>query len=116
MGSAHQERAFSEFQHAHGSTTSAGNLNVDFSSTILVPMLTVTFDTLKFTKRLEGAGVAAEHVEAIAEAFSEATGTELATKDYLRAEMEAAKSDMIKWMAGLLLAQAGLITALVKLL
>ena len=79
-------------------------------------MATITFDTLKFTKRLEAAGVVAEHAEAIAEAFSEATGTELVTKDYLRAEMEAAKSDMIKWMAGLLLAQAGLIAALVKLL
>jgi hypothetical protein len=40
----------------------------------------------------------------------------LVTKDYLKAEMEAAKSEIIKWMAGLLLAQAGLITALVKLL
>ena len=79
-------------------------------------MPTITFDALKFTKRLEAAGVAAEHTEAIAETFSEATGTELVTKDCLRAKMEAAKSDMIKWMAGLLLAQAGLITALVKLL
>jgi len=79
-------------------------------------MATITFDTLKFTKRLEAAGVAPEHAEAIAEAFSEATGTELVTKDFLKGEVEAAKNDIIKWMAGLLIAQAGLVTALVKLL
>jgi hypothetical protein len=79
-------------------------------------MATITFDTLKFTKHLEAAGVVPEHAEAISEALSEATGTELVTKDYLKAEMEAAKGEIIKWMAGLLLAQAGLITALVKLL
>ena len=61
-------------------------------------MASITFDTLKLTKRLE------------------ATGTELVTKDYLKAEIETAKNDLIKWIAGLLLAQAGLVTALVKLL
>jgi hypothetical protein len=79
-------------------------------------MATITFDTLRFTKRLEAGGLPPEQAEAIAEAFSEATGTELVTKDYLKAEIETAKNDLIKWMAGLLLAQAGLITALVKLL
>lgn len=79
-------------------------------------MAIITFDTLRFTKRLEAGGLPPEQAEAIAEAFSEATGTELVTKDYLKAEIEAAKNDLIKWMAGLLLAQAGLITALVKLL
>jgi len=44
------------------------------------------------------------------------TGQELVTKDYLRAEIESAKYDLIKWIAGLLLAQAGLVAALVKLL
>ena len=51
-----------------------------------------------------------------AEAFGEATGTELVTKDHLKDEIEVAKNDLIKWIAGLLLAQAGLVTALVKLL
>ena len=76
----------------------------------------ITFDTLKCTKHLEAAGLPPEQAEAIAEAFREAAGTELVTKDYLKAEIEAAKNDLIKWMAGLLLAQAGLVTALVKLL
>lgn len=77
-------------------------------------MASITFDTLKFTKRLESAGLPQEQAEAIAEAFVEATGTELVTKDYLKAAIETAKNDLIKWIAGLLLAQAGLVTALVK--
>jgi hypothetical protein len=79
-------------------------------------MASITFDTLKFTKRLESGGLPPEQAEAITEAFAEATGTDLVTKDYLKAELEAAKNDLIKWIAGLLLAQAGLVTALVKLL
>jgi hypothetical protein len=40
----------------------------------------------------------------------------MTTKDFLKAEIEAAKNDLVKWMAGMLLAQAALIAALVKLL
>ena len=40
----------------------------------------------------------------------------MVTKDYLKAELESAKNDLIKWIAGLLLAQAGLVPALVRLL
>jgi len=79
-------------------------------------MAGVTFDTLKFTKPLTESGMTPDQAEAIASAFAEAAGSELVTKDYLRAEIESAKNDLIKWMAGLLLAQAGLVTALVKLL
>jgi len=43
-------------------------------------MALVAFDTPKFTKRLEAAGVSAKQAEATAEAFAEATSQELATK------------------------------------
>ena len=43
-------------------------------------MASVSFDTLKFAKRLEAAGVSAQQAEATAEAFAEATSQELATK------------------------------------
>jgi hypothetical protein len=43
-------------------------------------MASATFDTLKFAKRLEAAGVSAKQAEATAEAFAEATSQELATK------------------------------------
>ncbi|MCX8087142.1 MAG: CCDC90 family protein [Rhodocyclaceae bacterium] len=79
-------------------------------------MSTITFDTLKFVKTLEKAGVPSAQAEAMAEAFRDATGEELVTKTYLDARLEASKNDVIKWVAGMLLAQAALIAALVKLL
>jgi hypothetical protein len=41
---------------------------------------------------------------------------ELVTKSYLDARLKAAKGDIIKWVAGLLLGQAALVAALVRLL
>ena len=86
-------------------------------------MATVTFDTLKFTKKLEAAGVEPAQAEAMAEAFSEATSQELVTRDYLdikladlRMELREMKVDIIKWMTGALIAQAAVIATLVKLL
>jgi hypothetical protein len=82
-------------------------------------MATITFDTLKFVERLKAAGVPEAQAKAEAEALQEALGTaafDLVTKDYLDARLEASKSDLIKWIAALLIAQAGLVAALVKLL
>jgi len=105
-------------------------------------MATVTFDTLKFANRLKAAGAESRLTEvkakAIAEAFAEQqtqiekywTEKQTATKtgvaeicleiERLRAEtrqaIAEAKNDMLKWGAGMLLAQAGLIAVLVKLL
>ncbi len=86
-------------------------------------MTTITFDTLKFARTLKDAGVPDQQAEAFATAFRDATSEELVTRDYLdarlesvKASIETAKSDTIKWVAGLLIAQAALIAALVKLL
>ncbi len=79
-------------------------------------MSTVTFDTLKFAKTLERGGIPQAQAEALAEAFRDATSEELVTKDYLSATISDAKNDIIKWVAGMMIAQAGLIAALVKLL
>ena len=100
-------------------------------------MATPAFDTLKFANRPKAADVPDKHAEAEAEALSELFELnlrELATKEdlqWLRKDLgelerrletkiemraESVKYDMIKWIAGMLLAQAGLIAALVKLL
>jgi hypothetical protein len=79
-------------------------------------MAAVTFDTLKFAKKLEAAGLPVAQAETIADAFREATSEELVTRHYLDARLEAAKGDLIKWMAWLLIAQAAVVAALVKLL
>jgi hypothetical protein len=76
---------------------------------------TITFATLKFVETLEAAGLPTNQAKAIAEAFREATGTEIVTRDFLKAELEASRNGMMKWVAGMLIAQAALIAALVKL-
>ena len=80
-------------------------------------MSTVTFDTLKFVKRLENAGMPKAEAEAIAEAqneaFEELTKTkELATKT----DLHELKYDLLKWIVSLAFAQfALLIGILMKL-
>jgi hypothetical protein len=51
-------------------------------------------DTLKLTKRLEGAGVERPLAEAMAEAFAESTGETVATKDDLRHEAGNLRTEM----------------------
>lgn len=72
-------------------------------------MTSITFDTLKFAKKLEAAGMTTREAEALAEAQSDAFSemmsvAELATKSDL-IEM---KYDLLKWVIGLALAQFAL--------
>ena len=80
------------------------------------------FDTLRFTRTLEKAGVPTEQAEAISTAFKEASGeAELATKrDIEKVEHQIARlsdkvdkeSGLVKWMMGILL--AGVISLVMK--
>ena len=76
-------------------------------------MSTITFDTLKFTKTLERAGVPAAQAEAIAEAFKDASGeAEVATKrdvERIEGKLAEMKFDLLKWIVGLALAQFGVL-------
>ena len=69
-------------------------------------MSSITFDTLKFARKLKAAGVpegqAEAEAEALAEAFVEALESQLATKgDIAKIEKELL---LIKWMVGLVIA------------
>jgi len=87
-------------------------------------MTTVTFDTHQFIRTIQASGIPENQAEAIAEAFRVAqTNAEMATKgdlgelEYrLKSAINESKVDIIKWVAGLMLAQAAVIAALVKLL
>lgn len=94
-------------------------------------MTAVTFDTHQFIRTIQESGVPEKQAEAIAKAFQEAqANADLATKGDVQAVrddlrelelrlkliIETSKVDMIKWVAGLMLAQAAVIAALVKLL
>ncbi len=83
----------------------------------------ITFDTLAYTKKLKAAGFNEKQAEALSEAQKESLSgildTTVATKsDIVRLEKEIAnvKSEIIKWVAGMLVAQAAIVATLVKLL
>ena len=86
------------------------------------------FDTLKYVERLKATGVpeaqAKAEAEVLSEALAEAFSTrDLVTRDHLdhriqevRTEIQSVRADLIRWMAGLMLAQAALVVSLIKLL
>ena len=90
----------------------------------------IAFDTHKFVKHLTEKGFTEEQAEALANEQVNLLNGNLATKTDIaiiqrdiealrqetRANIEALKSDLLKWMFGALIAQGGLIVALVKLL
>ena len=80
-------------------------------------MSTITFDTLKFVKKLENAGMSQATAEAIAEAQSEAFEELTKTKDLAtKNDLFELKYDLLKWIEDLPSAQfALLIGILLKL-
>ncbi|MBF0283270.1 MAG: DUF1640 domain-containing protein [Magnetococcales bacterium] len=85
-------------------------------------MIAITYDTLKFVRRLKDSGIPEAQAEAISDAFrdaQEARLTELATKgdlqlqkQELQLEIERSKVEIIKWVIGM----SGVVVALIKLL
>lgn len=103
--------------------------------------MSASFDTLTYAKKLKEAGFTDQQAEAQADALRAIVNDNLATKhdiEELRAgtkqdialvqrdikELETrlgrdiaeSKADLLKWMVGLLIAQGGLIVALVRLI
>ena len=97
----------------------------------------IAFDTHRFVKRLTDCGFTEQQAETLADEHVALLNANLATKadiarieagietlrqetkaDIARVEarIESAKSDLMKWLIGALIAQGGLIVALVKLL
>ena len=83
----------------------------------------IAFDTHRFVKRLTESGFTEKQAETLAEEHVDLLNANLATKadiESLRQEtkaaIEAVKVDLLKWLFGALIAQGGLIVALVKLL
>ena len=108
-------------------------------------MNAISFDTLRYVKRLQAGGFTLEQAEAQAEALSLAVSENLATSEELKAVELSLRSDieklqlnlraeieklglglraeiremqvtMIKWLVPLLLGQSAVLAALVKLL
>ncbi len=82
----------------------------------------IPLDTLQFYERLKKTNLEESAAREIAEMFketSEGLSAELATRRdvelIVRKEIAQAKSEIIKWVAGMLVAQAAIIATLVKL-
>ena len=72
-------------------------------------MTTITFDTLKFAKKLESAGLPKEVAEALAEAHQDALDEASKTQDIpTKTDLSDLKLDLVKWMIGLFFAQCAL--------
>lgn len=82
-------------------------------------MEAIAFDTHRFVKRLTESGFTEKQAETLADEHVSLLNGNLATKAdvaKVEARIEAVKADLLKWMFGALIAQGGLIVALVKLL
>ena len=90
----------------------------------------IAFDTHRFVKRLTENGFTEQQAEVLADEQVSLLNSNLATQadiavvqrdiEALRQETKASiaevKSDLIKWMVGALIAQGGVVVALLKLL
>ena len=72
----------------------------------------IAFDTHRFVKRLTESGFTEMQAETLADEHVALLNSNLATK----ADLASVKADLLKWLIGALIAQGGLIVALVKLL
>lgn len=88
---------------------------------------TINFDTHRFVKRLVDSGLAEKTAEVLADEQSRLLTDNLATKADLETQLAAVKADLevrlaeaevrtVRWMAGLLIAQGGVIVTLNSLL
>ena len=83
-------------------------------------MSAVTFDTLGYFEKLKAAGVPESQAKVQTEALRDIVDNRLVTREYLDIRLNELESrvtvNIIKWVAGMLVAQAAVIAALVKLL
>ena len=83
----------------------------------------IAFDTHRFVKRLTENGFTEKQAEVLADEQVNLLNSNLATKQdiislegRLKVEIANIKTELLKWMIGAMIAQAGLIVALIKLL
>ncbi len=76
-------------------------------------MAAIAFDTLKFVEKLESGGFTHQQAKSAAQAFADATGEQLVTKNDLKDELAPIKAEfapikadiaILKWMSGFTLA------------
>ena len=94
---------------SHGTEELAAHRRVSYD---FIMSVAIAFDTHRFVKHLTDNGFTERQAETLAEEHVALLNANLATKS----DLEAVKADLLKWLIGALIAQGGLIVALVKLL
>jgi len=83
-------------------------------------MLSRTFDTFENVKRLKAVGFTEEQAAEQTKIIAELVDERLVTRQYLDERLAVLEADasakIIKWVAGMLVAQAAIVATLVKLL
>ncbi len=79
-------------------------------------MTSPSYDAHALVKRLEEAGFTERQAEILARELFDVLFKGLVTREYLDFRLADLRADIVKWVAGLLIAQGGIIIALVKLL
>ena len=79
---------------------------------IMIFMTAITFDTLKFSRRLEASGFTPQQATGAAEALAETMQAELVTHGILRSEVQSLEVRLLKWLIPLLLGQTALTVTL----
>jgi len=76
----------------------------------------ITFDTLASAKKLIAAGFTQQQAEVQTEILAQMVDEQLVSRQYLDIRLSEMKTDIIKWVAAMLVAQAAIVATLVKLL
>jgi len=79
-------------------------------------MASITFDTFENVKRLKGVGFTEDQAVEQTKIIAELVEERLVTQQYLDERLAQTRADIIKWVAGMLVAQAIVVATLVKLL
>jgi hypothetical protein len=79
-------------------------------------MATITFDTFENVKRLKAVGFTEEQAAEQTKIIAELVEDRLVTREYLDEKLALTEMKIIRWVAGMLVAQAAIVATLVKLL
>ena len=79
-------------------------------------MTSIVFDTFENVKRLKAVGFTEEQAAEQTKIIAEIVNERLVTRQYLDERLADIKADIIKWVAGMLVAQAAIVATLVELL
>ena len=74
------------------------------------------FDTIEFMDTLIEGGFSEKQARALSQAMYQLVESHLVSRDYLDVRLAQLKVEMVQWMVGAMIVQAGLILGVVKLM